>query len=105
MFFHGLMGSIRVRSPKGGKQAIVLFKRLLCDAAVEHEAKDMQVDMLVIQSLPDKLIIRHPQNLVMEMRIRPCKARIPAVAINRGGALFHVRRGALDPGERVRRQL
>ena len=90
MIVHGRIGPVRVFRAEGVEQPVVFLQRLLGDAAVEHQAEDVQVDVLVVQRLPHEFVVRDPQDLVVEMGIRPGKAGIPAVPVDGLFALLHV---------------
>ncbi len=83
----------------------MLLQSLLRDAGVEHEAEDVQVDVLVGQRVADDLVPADAEDLVMEIRIRAGKARIPAAAVRRRAVMAHLGGAGLQPGQGLGRHV
>src|SRR5690606_26051604 len=95
----------RIPRPEGGKQRLVLLQRLLSYSSVEHQAEDVQVDMLIDERRTDDVVARYAHDIVMEIGIGARKTRIARISINRSIAVAHVSGGGLEFAKRIRRHV
>lgn len=102
MVAHCLFCARRVMVAKADEQTFVFIKRFGCDAGVEHQTENVQVDMLSGQRLPHDVVASDPQDGVMEMSIGAGKAGIAAVAIDWGAAVLHVSGDCFNVSQRLR---
>ena len=57
MVMHRRIGGIGIPGAERAYELFMLFQRLLRDAAVEHQAKDVQVDMLIGEGLTHHIVV------------------------------------------------
>ena len=66
MIAHRALRRLAISSREGREQCFVLVERLLGDAGMKHQAKNMEVRVLVSKRLTDQLIAGKLEDTVME---------------------------------------
>ena len=84
MITHCRFGARSIVPRKRIQQRLMLLKRFLCHAGMEHQAKDMKMGVLVSERLTDKLVSRKLENTIVKHGILPGESRVTKTGILAG---------------------
>ena len=76
MYSHGALRRLAVAAGEGCEQRLMLVQSLLRDTGMEHEAKDVEVGVLMRERPADQLVTGELENVVMEKGVLPGEGRI-----------------------------
>ena len=76
MYSHSALRSLAVAVGKGCEQHLMLIQRLLGDTGMEHQAKDVEVGVLMRERPADQIVTSELENAVVENSVLPGEGRI-----------------------------
>ena len=76
MYSHGALRRLAVAVGEGCEQRLMLVQSLLRDTGMEHEAKDVEVGVLMRERPADQIVTSELENAVVENRVLPGEGRI-----------------------------
>ena len=76
MYSHGALRRLAVAVGKGCEQRLMLIQRLLGDTGMEHQAKDVEVGVLMRERPADQIVTSELENAVVENSVLPGECRV-----------------------------